>query len=438
MKEHSFYRSGSAFRKILAVVLFLVFPVTSAHSATYYVSKTGNDTNPGTKAKPWGTIRKAATTLIAGDTVYIKAGTYKEIVVPLRSGSPDKYITYAAFPGSKVTIDGKGKRLAFDFGVFDMSGKDYIKVSGLRVINSSQTGIVADRSTGIIIEKCSTFNTAQSGIAAWACKNLIINGNEVNRACTGKWHECISVGGTDTFEIKNNYVHHAGNPGKEGIDVEGGSSNGKVYGNLVHDTMLGIYVDAWNKHAYNIEVYGNITHDNKGDGIALASEQGGLLENIKVYNNISYNNGWSGIDISGCCVSTHPMKGITVINNTFYNNGNQDWGNGLYIDNPQIADFIFRNNICSKNTTSQISLDFSVSPEVLTIDHNLIDGDSDHYGSDYVLEDPAFVDPDAADFHLREGSPAIDAGSSDNAPDNDFEGNPRPKGSGYDIGAFEF
>ena len=48
------------------------------------------------------------------------------------------------------------------------------------------------------------------------------------------------------------------------------------------------------------------------------------------------------------------------------------------------------------------------------------------------------MDPGNADFHLQRTSPAIDTGSDDEAPDSDFEDNPRPKDVGYDIGAFEF
>ena len=49
-----------------------------------------------------------------------------------------------------------------------------------------------------------------------------------------------------------------------------------------------------------------------------------------------------------------------------------------------------------------------------------------------------FANPSKADFHLREGSPAIDSGSAVDAPSDDFDGNSRPQGAGYDIGAFEF
>lgn len=50
---------------------------------TYYVRKTGNDSNAGTSAgAAWATIGKALTSggVAAGDTVYIGAGTYREVV----------------------------------------------------------------------------------------------------------------------------------------------------------------------------------------------------------------------------------------------------------------------------------------------------------------------------------------------------------------------
>ncbi len=42
------------------------------------------------------------------------------------------------------------------------------------------------------------------------------------------------------------------------------------------------------------------------------------------------------------------------------------------------------------------------------------------------------------DYHLSAGSCCIDAGTSEGAPDTDFEGDARPQGVGYDIGADEY
>ena len=47
-----------------------------------------------------------------------------------------------------------------------------------------------------------------------------------------------------------------------------------------------------------------------------------------------------------------------------------------------------------------------------------------------------FANPLQSDYHLAAGSPAIDQLGS--GPADDFEGDKRPQGSGYDIGADEY
>ena len=58
-------------------------------------------------------------------------------------------------------------------------------------------------------------------------------------------------------------------------------------------------------------------------------------------------------------------------------------------------------------------------------------------GNSFV-SDPAELFVGANDYHLSATSPAIDAGSSLGAPNVDIEGNGRPFGPAYDIGAYEF
>lgn len=43
-----------------------------------------------------------------------------------------------------------------------------------------------------------------------------------------------------------------------------------------------------------------------------------------------------------------------------------------------------------------------------------------------------------SDFHLQINSPAIDSASSIYSVSTDFDGNIRPVGNGYDIGAYEY
>jgi hypothetical protein len=163
-----------------------------------------------------------------------------------------------------------------------------------------------------------------------------------------------------------------------------------------------------------------------------------------VYNNIAYDNEIRGLTVGNWGepgVLEHPMDNVKIINNTFYGNGQGVWGGGIHIENPDARNLVVRNNIVSQNLSFQIGLE-GVSPESVTVDHNLIDGFRGYvgeiFGSDSVVGDPLFADTSSADFRLLTGSQAIDRGSPVDAPSEDFDGTPRPQGAGYDIGAFEY
>jgi len=417
----------------------------------YYVAPGGLDTNPGTEAKPWRTIGKAADTLVAGDTVSIKAGTYSERVVPQASGSAGNLITYAAYPGHAVTIDGTGVPIPAGWGgLFEISSRSYIQVSGLRICDAgpddNHAGILVEDSSYVTIEGNVTYNTASSGIGVWSSDHIVVADNEVELACNDGEQECITIAGTDVFEVRDNWVHHGGpgTIGGEGIDVKDGSSNGIVHGNRVESlNRLGIYVDAWAKHTYHIDVYQNTVSNCAAGGFAVAAEAGGLLENVRIYNNVAFNNKWVGLTVAGWGepVASHPIQDLTVINNTFHANGWSVWGGGISVENPDAVGVVLRNNIVSQNLWFQIQVDGGVP--MPTIDNNLIDGfrgeePGETRGSEYEEGDPGFENPAAADYHLTEGSPAINTGSEVAAPADDFDGTPRPQGSGVDMGAFEF
>jgi hypothetical protein len=94
---------------VLSICMISILHTEHALSEIYYVAQqdaAASDNNPGTAEKPWETISKAASILKPGDTVFVHAGTYRELVRPLNMGEPDKPITYAAFPGEKVIITG--------------------------------------------------------------------------------------------------------------------------------------------------------------------------------------------------------------------------------------------------------------------------------------------------------------------------------------------
>jgi len=104
---------------------------------------------------------------------------------------------------------------------------------------------------------------------------------------------------------------------------------------------------------------------------------------------------------------------------------------------------VYRNNLIVGNQIG-LEVDFGVESFNPTWENNLLFNN----GTDYqniadqtgqngnISADPLLVDFDNSDYHLQAGSPAIGAGSTQDAPDVDFDCVLR--GPSIDIGAFQF
>ncbi len=80
----------------------------------YYVATNGSDKNNGSKEAPFRTINHAAQIAIAGDTVRVHGGEYREWVSPKNSGrSNSERIVYEAVEGEKPII--KGSEIVTDW-----------------------------------------------------------------------------------------------------------------------------------------------------------------------------------------------------------------------------------------------------------------------------------------------------------------------------------
>jgi len=406
-------------------------PSQTSSGRTFYVSSNGNDNNQGTEAAPFKTIQKAASTVAAGDQVFIKRGIYNNDVIINTSGTAEKWITFDAYPGDELQV-------VLDGGSFKIKSS-YFRVSGIKVQNSNNGFYVEGPGvSNIEISRNHTYNSFSSGIVAWGVpwgidpagynhiNNLKIINNKVQKACNGGWNECITIAqGVVDFVISENEVYDGGNPinGGEGIDVKFGCNNGIVANNYVHNlTRRGIYLDAGGLQKYqkpsvsNVKVYNNIVHDCVGHGIAVMTEGTGDAHDIDIFNNVLYNNTDDGIMCYKHPTGTGLVYNIRAYNNTIY--GNKRYG--ILLAFPGSYGMEFYNNICYAN----INKNFNVSAGSFTERNNIFNSD------------PKFVNALNHNFHLQQGSPAIDAGISTNAPINDIEGNRRV--GAVDIGAYEF
>jgi predicted GH43/DUF377 family glycosyl hydrolase len=120
-----------------------------------------------------------------------------------------------------------------------------------------------------------------------------------------------------------------------------------------------------------------------------------------------------------------------LVNVTIANNSASEGPGGIYFatDQPD-GSLVILNSILTFNGD-----DLSCSAGACSVTYS--DVQEGFAGSGNISADPKFVDRATGDYHLRGNSPAIDAGTSEGAPNTDFEGDPRPVGA-VDMGADEF
>lgn len=180
--------------------------------ATYYVRKTGSDSNNGTSAATaWLTVGKAlatGTTVASGDTVYIGAGTYRETVVCATPTTPAAQISIigdvdgaqTGDPGDVVitaytTNDTTAPATA---AVLDLNGKSNLLFQNLVLVGAyaSAPGIDANvsHSQNITLRGCTIIYANADNSAYGAIRYTGIASTAAN------WliDQCIIFGGAQT------------------------------------------------------------------------------------------------------------------------------------------------------------------------------------------------------------------------------------------------
>lgn len=101
-------------KKVLLLFFLALYSIASAK--TYFVSVDGNDANPGNLNQPFATWQKGFTIAAAGDTVFIRGGTYYPSGTKYSSfycgvfqrnhnGTSTNPIKIWAFPGETPVLD---------------------------------------------------------------------------------------------------------------------------------------------------------------------------------------------------------------------------------------------------------------------------------------------------------------------------------------------
>ena len=406
---------------IFWLLLLLLF-AAQANAATYYVSKTGNNSNDCSTTDSDKTNKQTIAAgigcLSAGDTLEIHTGTYAEMLSWFQGVQAPSGTSYAtattirAYGSEVVTIQYTG---SIDFIVFG-DNQQYITLDNLHIDGNSTAGCAA----GVKITYGSN--------PALSANNITIQNSEIKN-CLGQG--ILSSGAGNRF-IDNN-IHHNGLTGQEDYwenhGIYAGGADLVVTGNLVHDNSDGIQIQY--DGTTNAIVANNKIYDNMDGGIVLSGITGSGVTGASVYNNVIYRNGQSGGTGSGHGIALlYGGDSNKIYNNTLYLNGS--YGSIQLGDNTNAQ---IKNNILSNGSNAPF---VTTGTFTGTFSNNLCQSAATNCALSEVASN-TFVNAAGGNFQLQSTSAAKEAGTPlGSSYATDYDGNRRPFGDAWDIGAYEY
>lgn len=345
-----------------------------------FVAPNGSDSAPGTLRRPWRTVQRALDVLEPGETVFVRAGTYRENLSFARAGTRTKTITIRSYPRERVVLRPDANDPSYPLLI--------------------KTGAAYARLQGFVIEGSSI-------------------PNRVNVYVTGKAHD---------IELSRSEIRGAEHG--SGIYVDHTTFRIQVLANVVHDNNEpgrqhhGIYYEASNGLVANNVVYGH-TH---GFGIQLRTDARAGPDGVIVTNNTVTGNSLGGI------VVEHTAARITVVNNIAALNKGAGirgyFSDGDHPEDPAGTGNVVHDNLVFGNGgygnlhSDAITSGPSTGASIL------------RFGRNFVAA-PRFVEAARRNFRLRRGSPALGRALPRFTPLHDRAGQLRRNRFSLDLGAYE-
>jgi hypothetical protein len=465
------------------VKLLLVLPALFCYllagsglcAATYYVAKTGSNSNPGTQAQPFLTVQKGVDTAHAGDIVMVGAGTYAENV---------RTADNAGSSGSPIIINGQNVATVASFswetpyiqiinftikgGTNLWGGLLYVSQNGSNCILSNNV-IDANYDTAItpVIRwngpASAPFGTAGSDnviisnviqnvrgemvFRVYGYRNLIY-GNRLLNADNTDWFQVF--GGTNYIiaNLCSNLFYSGLNPNNHADFFQTfGNAGGTLQASMGHLIESNIVVKA-----DNLAQLGNLTDDGyayvsdltfrNNLFIGISAKISCAMPQVKFYNNVFYKCATNTVNGGPLLIFTDAGSigkgnGGQVFNNVFLDcgiAGDTNNGNGWYLFDTTLTNVAADYNYVGKD---------GYKPVIVDPQHRAV-GNSGGWDKFSWWEphginggNPQFVSESGMDFRLLTNSPLIDVA----LPLNQFfttDMRGITRGAQWDIGALEF
>jgi hypothetical protein len=380
------------FVKVKAITASSV-PISQLGNCTYYLSPVGSDTNSGVIDAPWRHLQKAFDTLTAGQEACLRAGTY-EPAGTFNTRSYRQTFSRTGEPGNPIVIQNYPGETAIVLGQVVIRGS-YLKLSGSTPLgNLIFQGPLGPDASGVK-------GKGESQVWLDKCHNVVLDHVEIRN---NDYHAGLHVSEVSDVQILGCYVHDNGR-----FDLEG--------------------TDAMGQNPLSVD-----------QGIYWAASSGtNRIANCLLEHNRSY-------DLQ-LFAGSGRITGLTIVENTIVKAMNS----GVMIGKGADGN-VFANNIVSMNSLQtnnrQIRLGYDASNNIVDtniawhktaalegLDTSTLIG-SGNVVRNLMLLDPYFVDFLGGDYHLRPGSPAINASLSGLIEVADRDGMRRP--SRPSLGAYEY
>lgn len=476
-------------RLLQSGILFFFINLTChlVSAKDYYVAVTGDDSDSGSIESPLQTIGKAAKLVKAGDHVYVRAGTYRNIdfndgdiwegtnaVIINSNGTADQYITFEPYQNEKVIIEfddnygvlirnasyiifrgfeikGMNDLITYEeaiqwWGIYkDTNNVIHDLAVELGIDPSDKSLLGSDIPKPDLISVKRPNNFTGKGLVAFESHHIIMENNIVHDTPGSG----IRVQRSDYCTVRNNEVYNctfytpAGvgaitvaesqtMPGDESMDLKI-----QIINNSVHDNQNKLVSWHPNKTFISFVI-------DEGSGIFLTRNSSTEPDvynydfgSILIANNLSYRNGASGI----VC---HFTNNVIIEQNTVYENGQNNTGNpgGIGINNSD--NVTVRNNIAFALPNKFALGKVGGVITNITIENNIVfnkngtEETTKNIGTEgWIDTNPFLIAPWQDNFRPSSFSPAVNAGSTAINQTIDFYRNAR-QDTMPDIGAIEF
>ena len=376
-------------------------------------------------SQEYTTIQAAVNAAGPGDTILVYDGVYSGFVISA-SGTSSNRITIKT-NGSSAVINAANSR---NEGI-TLSNASYVTVEGFTVTGMPGYGLAThDASStnpirGLIIRNNTVQNSGSSNIYLSQVAGSLIEGN-TGSGSAASHGIYLANGGSDNTILRGNRCY---NNGKNGIHFNGDASVG---GDGLHT---------------GITVENNVLYNNTDNGVDADGVQDSVFQ-----NNLMYGNGRNALRLFQIDSAQGP-KNIKVINNTLLAPSGGGWALKFSED---LGGHTFFNNILLSDSSSG---SISVASTSFVSNYNALVGRLSFNGESTIVGLSAwqsagfdansftttpsilFVSTVSADYRLKSGAPAINAGSpslnGSSAPALDILGAVRPLGIAHDLGAYE-